>query len=200
MNQKEVYIRYKKKQELLNRKKVSLLLDKDIANTLQEYMRRYNRVTFEHQLKSHFLKKPLIDILHSNDHNQTKEILPHVNILIAELQKEIQEMNHSMDALQKKLETLLSEDVSDKNPPKLIPQKIVDQPVQMLNRKQNIYSINKIPNVVLELAISLYETLNSWQKVCKELAKQGYLSRNNSPYTASSLSRAVSKYKSNLNT
>lgn len=96
---RERYIRYKKKQELLNRKQVNLILDKDIAETLQRYTKRHKRVMFEYQLKSHFLKKLLIDILHS--HCKTDETIPHINILITELQQEVHEMNCTMNGLQK---------------------------------------------------------------------------------------------------
>ena len=56
---REKYLRYKKKQEALNRKQFSLTLDKDIATTFQNQMKGTRRLSFEDQLKSYFLSKEL---------------------------------------------------------------------------------------------------------------------------------------------
>lgn len=70
--------------------------------------------------------------------------------------------------------------------------------VKILNQSKSKIKRSMIPNIVLKQAINLYKDLKSWQKVCKKLAQEGYLSSNNKLYTASSLSRAVSRYKSNI--
>lgn len=194
------YIKYKKRQELLNRKQVTLILDKDIAETLQKYMRKHSRITFEHQLKSHFLKKPLVDILQSHDDDQIGKAIPHVNILLDELKQELQVMGNKMAALQEKLEILTSQHERPKDHIESMQLSSTDDfSVPILNKSLNISKRSRIPNIVLDLAIDLYKKLNSWKQVCDELAKQGYLSHNNKFYTASSLSRAVSRYKLAIN-
>lgn len=107
---KERYIKYKKKQELLGRKRVNLVLDKNIAQTLKEYMKKPLRLKFEHQMKSYFLKEPFVNDLKSDRIEKVNNIMPHINILVSELQREVQEMNKTMVILKKKIETLMSQD------------------------------------------------------------------------------------------
>lgn len=163
-------------------------------------MRKHKRVMFEHQLKSHFLKKTLNDILQRDNNDQIGKTIPHINILLSELKQELQIMGDKMVALQKKLETIISQRKhSEDHIQSAKLSSADDSSVPILNRGVNISKRNKIPNVVLDLAIGLYKKLNSWKQVCNELATQGYLSSNNRLYTASSLSRAVSRYKSTVN-
>ena len=178
-----------------------MVLHKDIALTLQKYMKKHSRVVLEHQLKSHFLKEPFTEILKSNDSMEISNTIPHFNLLIGELEKELGEINNTMGVLQRRLGNLLSQRCYKKNNaniqyPKM---KKVSSFNYKLKEDQNLVKKDKISDIVLDLAVSLYKNLNSWRKVCNELAELGYLSRNNTPYTASSLSRAVSKYRSVLN-
>ena len=102
------YNKYKKKQELLNRKQVNLTLDKDLAEILQKKLKGEGRNLFEYQLKSHFTNKASLEILDKN-HSQLEEVLPKICILMQEMQEEIEIINSAMKLLAQKVKIMTEE-------------------------------------------------------------------------------------------
>nr|YP_009488797.1 hypothetical protein Grafi_p229 [Grateloupia filicina]AWD77340.1 hypothetical protein Grafi_p229 [Grateloupia filicina] len=192
------YLKYKKKQELLNRAQINLVLDKHIAEALQRNAKGINKAMFEHQLKCYLLEKMQSTTPVSYNQHESLRSMQYINIFIIELRQELKQMSETTKKLEETIRNFFSRYNQDVNDTQLVRELQLEDSPKILNPYPNKYKKNKIPEKVLHLAIDLYETLNSWNKVCNQLAERGYLSSVNTVYTASSLSRAVSKYKSNL--
>ena len=105
------YLKYKRKQELLNRKQISITLEEDLAKIFQEEIKSERRLLFEDQLKTHFSKRQLVKLFDKSrnhyDHN-LDQFMKHIDILLTDLQKEFQLLNEKTGTLCEKLENLIN--------------------------------------------------------------------------------------------
>ena len=105
------YLKYKRRQELLNRKQISITLEEDLAKIFQEEIKSERRLLFEDQLKTHFSKRQLIKLCDKSrnhyDHN-LDQFMKHIDVLLPDLQNEFQLLNEKIETLCKKLENFVN--------------------------------------------------------------------------------------------
>ena len=201
INNQEKYSRYKKRQEALGKKQISITLDEDLATTFQNQMKGDNRFYFENQLKSYFLSKKSLELKNKLAKKQINdkslyEIIRNIDNILPEIEEDVAEMDIKIKNLYKKLQNFVDGESHCKN--QTSSDKVINNPENQPKLTQNINQRkkHKIPVEVLNLARNLYKSLKSWRKVSQELANLGYFSCNNNPYTSSAISRAVRNYKS----
>ena len=164
-------------------------------------MKGKNKILFEHQLKTYFLKKKtsnLSDKLGNIQKNnqELEELIHNIDLLLPNLQEQFSQINKNIQILEQQLNTFINRSRNQENTTTNINDVLTYEiPSKTINPHTNLINAKKIDNTVLELAISLYNDLKSWTKVSQQLAERGYLSRNNTPYTSSNLSRSISEYK-----